>query len=150
MKNSFLIIVSALIVLGIFFAGCTNTSSSTATPVRTLSTIPTVASHTVTTSTTYQPNVVTSSAVDDFTVLEDHVETGDYGAKYIVGTLKSNRDVTYSYVQVTINLYDSSNTQVGSTLANVNNLEPFAAWKFKAPIMNSDATTYKIMGVNAF
>jgi hypothetical protein len=127
MKNFHVIIVSALIVLGIFFAGCTSTTTSNA-PVQTLSTI--------------KP----ASSNSDFTFVEDHSNKAE---NYIGGTIKSNTDKTYSYVQVTINLYDASGAQIGSTVANTNNLEPYGTWKYKAPVFYKDVATYKVMTVTA-
>lgn len=91
-----------------------------------------------------------SSTASDLQLVESHVETGDYGTKYIVGSVKNNGAKTYSYVQVTINLYDNSGAQVGSTLANVNNLEPGGTWKFKAYWIEKDATNYKIKEITGW
>ena len=57
---------------------------------------------------------------------------------------KNNSNKTYKYVQVSINLYDDSNAQVGSTLANINNLEPNGTWKFKAVVLERNTTKYQI------
>jgi len=91
-----------------------------------------------------------SSTASDLQLVESHVDTGDYGLKYVVGTIKNTGGKTYRYVQVTINLYDNSGTQVGSTLANVNNLEPGGTWKFKAYWTEKDATNYKIKEITGF
>ena len=68
---------------------------------------------------------------------------------YIVGKVKNNTNKTYSYVQVSINLYKGE-SQAGSTLANVNNLEPGGTWEFKALVTNNDITGYKIVEVTGF
>jgi N-acetylmuramoyl-L-alanine amidase CwlA len=73
-----------------------------------------------------------------------------YSSKYIAGTVKNNTNKQYSYVQVEINLYDDAGNQVGSTLANANNLEPGGTWKFKAPIIEEKATKYKVKDVTGF
>lgn len=91
-----------------------------------------------------------SSTASDLQLVESHVENGDYGMKYIVGSVKNNGGKTYKYVQVTINLYDNSGAQVGSTLANVNNLEPNGTWKFKAMWLEKDATNYKIKEITGY
>lgn len=91
-----------------------------------------------------------SSTASDLQLVESHVENGDYGTKYIVGSVKNNGGKTYKYVQVTINLYDNSGAQVGSTLANVNNLEPGGTWKFKAMWLEKDATNYKVKEITGF
>lgn len=56
----------------------------------------------------------------------------------------------YSYVQVEFNLYDSAGNQLGSTMANVNNLEPGGTWKFDAPTLYDKAVTAKLKGVTHF
>jgi hypothetical protein len=93
-----------------------------------------------------------SSTKTDLQLIESHIEPDQYGVyNYVIGTVKNNNaGKTYGYVQVTINLYDKSGAQVGSTLANVNNLEPGGVWKFKAPIFEKDATNYKIKEITGF
>lgn len=53
----------------------------------------------------------------------------------------------YSYVQVTINLYDKDGNLIGSTLANVNNLEPGKTWKFKAIVIEDDTDSYEAVKI---
>jgi len=91
-----------------------------------------------------------TTSKDDLQLIESHTEAGQYGMKYIVGQVKNNGGKTFGYVQVTINLYDSSGAQVGSTMDNVNNLEPGGIWKFKAMWLKEDATTYKIKEITGF
>ena len=132
-----------LLMITIFFAGCVD-ESSVDTPV----------------SSTPYPGVKTTAKVttvkttvtpqEEFTLVESHVETGQYGNRYVVGIIKSNVNKQFSYAQVTINEYDSSGIQVGSTLANVNNLEPYGTWKFKAPILEESAEDFKVMKFTAF
>ena len=61
---------------------------------------------------------------EKFTLEEGHIgSTDEYGIRYkIEGTIKNNTDKQYSYVQVTFNLYDKDGAQIGSALANINNL----------------------------
>jgi hypothetical protein len=70
--------------------------------------------------------------------------------KYVTGTIKNNTSKEYSYVQVEINLYDNNENQLGSTLANVNNLEAGGTWKFEAIIYEEKATRYKIKEITGF
>ncbi len=70
--------------------------------------------------------------------------------RYIVGTIKNNSDKEFSYAQVEINIYDKSGAQVGSTLANTNNLESNGIWKFKAPIIEDNAASYKIKDITGY
>ena len=77
-------------------------------------------------------------------------QTEEFGIRYIGGTIRNNTDKTYSYVQVQINLYDNSGAQVGSTLANINNLEPHATWRFKAIVLEDSAKTAKVKAITGF
>jgi hypothetical protein len=144
MKPTLPLIVSVLIIAIVLMAGCASTSQPdyvvpTSTPTPTSIKIPTR---------TYTP---TSTPMENLQLIEAHQTTGDYGVKYIAGSIKNNAGKTYSYVQVTINLYDTSGAQVGSTLANVNNLEPGGIWKFKAVVINADdATNFKVKEITGF
>lgn len=68
-------------------------------------------------------------------VLEDG-HTGyadDYGISYYIeGYIKNNTDKEYSYVQVTFNVYDAENNNLGTCMANNTGLEGNGRWKFKA------------------
>jgi hypothetical protein len=75
---------------------------------------------------------------------------GQYGNRTIAGTVANSTGKTYGYVQVEINLYDGSGAQVGSTLANVNNLAPGAVWKFEAPVLEDSATRYEVKDITGF
>lgn len=82
-------------------------------------------------------------------VLDHKVESDEY-TRYVVGTVKNNTKKEYGYVQVEINLYDKDGAQVGSTLANANNLEAGGTWKFKAFVLEENAASYKIKDVTGF
>jgi asparagine N-glycosylation enzyme membrane subunit Stt3 len=94
------------------------------------------------------PAVSEKAQKPDLEVIDHNAQNDEY-VKYIVGTVKNNTTKQYSYVQVEINLYDASGAQVGSTLANANNLEPNGTWKFKA-IATEDFATYKIKDVTGY
>jgi hypothetical protein len=73
------------------------------------------------------------------------------GISYVVGTVKNNTSKQYSYVQVEINLYDESGAQIGSTLANTNNLEAGGTWKFKAVVLeDKNVKQYKVKNITGF
>ncbi len=74
----------------------------------------------------------------------------DYGVKGVCGTIKNNSDKTYSYAQVSINLYDASENLIGSTLANINNLAPQKQWKFQAIISEDNPASYKVEDITGF
>jgi len=132
MKKIGLIIIF-LMIIAIFSAGCCGATNTT-----------------VDKSGSLASGSGSSSSATDLQLVESHVETGDYGIKYIVGSIKNNGAKTYGYVHVTINLYDKTGAQVGSTLDNVNNLEPGGTWKFKAMWLEEDATSYKIKEITGF
>jgi hypothetical protein len=71
----------------------------------------------------------------------------DYGSRYLVGTVINNSSHEFAYVQIEFNLYDRSGTQVSSTFDNVNNLEAGGRWRFRALVMEDNATTAKLKGV---
>jgi uncharacterized protein YcfL len=146
MQKLVFLIVGLCLAL-VFVAGC---SDSTPTPVTPEQTLTPLVKSTVKTTVNPTVKITTVAAQEDFTLVESHVETGDYGTRYVVGTIKSNVNKQFSYAQVTINEYDSSGAQIGSTMANVNNLEPHATWKFKAPILEKSAVDFKVMKFTAF
>lgn len=81
--------------------------------------------------------------------LLDYSDESDGLLRYVVGHIKNNTNRTYSYVQISINLYNDG-TQVGSTLANVNHLEAGSTWEFKALITEDSATEYKIADISGW
>ncbi len=87
------------------------------------------------------------TSAEDLEVLEHSVIEDSY--PHIVGKVRNNTDKTYSYVQVSINLY-KDDVQLGSTLANINNLEPNSIWEFDALVTYEDFTSYKIVEVTGF
>lgn len=90
-----------------------------------------------------QTNVSTKTQLEviDSVVLQEGIFT------YITGTVKNNTSKKFNFVQIDINLYDQAGNQVGNTSANTNNFEGNSKWKFKAPVLQNNIKTYKIMGV---
>ena len=82
--------------------------------------------------------------------LVDSEGTYDGFAYYVNGTIKNNTDKQYSYVQVTFNLYDASGAQIGTAMANINNLEGNGTWKFKAIGGTQNATRYKLAEITGW
>ncbi len=92
---------------------------------------------------------------EKFTLEDGHTGSSDqYGLSYTIeGTIKNNTDKQYSYVQVTFNLYDSDGAQIGTALANINNLEQNGLWKFKALGSLGDGksvASYKLMEITGW
>lgn len=75
-----------------------------------------------------------------------HEVTKEYdkaGTHYIEGTVKNNSDKEYSYLQIEFVCYDKSGNNIGTALANTNNLLGNETWKFKAMGLFSDAKAAK-------
>ena len=80
-------------------------------------------------------------------ILEHHMEWGDYGTLYIVGTAKNVGKKRLSYGSVEAKFYDADGSLIGNSLDNFNNLEPGETWKFKVTYFGMDAenvATYKL------
>lgn len=93
--------------------------------------------------------VKTTQNQEKFTLLESN---GDYDgfAFYVTGTIKNNTDKQYTYVQVTFNLYDADGAQIGTALANINNLESNGTWKFKAIGPTEKPASYKLADITGW
>lgn len=85
----------------------------------------------------------------DLEIVDAAFRRGEY-ATQVVGTIVNHGSRTYAYAQVTFRLYDEDGNQVGSTLANINNLDGNGSWKFAAPVLNSAATRALIGDVTTF
>ncbi len=75
---------------------------------------------------------------------------GEYGNRFLKGVVVNNTGKSYRYASVQFNLYDASGAQVGSAIANVNNLEPHGKWKFEASVLQDTATKARLIGVNGY
>lgn len=69
---------------------------------------------------------------EPYTVSEEVLDTSNQFAVTITGTLTNNTESEKSYIQITYNLYDADGAQVGTALANTNNLKAGGTWKFEA------------------
>ena len=90
---------------------------------------------------------------EKFTLVEvSNAYYDGYVAYYIEGTIKNNTEKSYSYVQVTFNLYDKDGVQLGTALANINNLEANGTWKFKAigTGEGSQVASYKLVEITGW
>jgi hypothetical protein len=79
-----------------------------------------------------------------------YIRRGEYGNRAIVGDVTNKSAESYSYVAVNFNLYDAYGVQVGSTLANVNNLDAHGTWNFEAPVLEESAQPAKLVEITAF
>ncbi|MCE5322107.1 FxLYD domain-containing protein [bacterium] len=87
----------------------------------------------------------TSQTTKDLTLQDWSVE-----GQSIKGVVKNNSNRTYSYVQIEFNVYDSSNAQIGSAMANINNLEPGGIWKFEAVALEDNVASAKFKDLSGW
>lgn len=145
-RNSLALLVIGF-VLGVIGAGSTEGSSTTATPEKPITT--NSAKAPANGSTSVEASKESKVKKPDLELLEAKAISDGY-ATYIVGKVRNNTSRKYSYVQVEINLYDGDGNLLGSTVDNVNNLEPGAVWRFKAPVFYDQAKKFKIMNITGF
>ena len=91
-----------------------------------------------------------SSWKDQFSITDLGWKRGEFGNLFVIGKLTNRTDSSFSYIQIEINCLDETGAIVGSTLANLNNLEPHETWKFEAIITDERTKRFRIKGVTAF
>ena len=69
---------------------------------------------------------------EPYTVSDEALDGSNPYYAYITGTLTNNTEDEKSYIQVSYNLYDADGAQIGTALANTNNLKAGGTWKFEA------------------
>lgn len=90
-------------------------------------------------------------ATERFTLVSDEMTTDSIGSCYIEGTIQNNTDKSYTYVQVTFNIYDANGNQLGTAVDNINNLEPNATWKYKAIGLTTEKVqSYKFVEITGW
>lgn len=90
-------------------------------------------------------------SVEQFSLVSDEMTTDSIGSCYIQGTIQNNTNKSYSYVQVTFNLYDAEGNQLGTAMDNINNLEPNATWKYKAIGLTTEKVhSYKFVEITGW
>lgn len=75
-----------------------------------------------------------------------------YSAK-IIGTAKNPTNKKYSYAQIEFSVYDASGNNLGTALANINNLSSGDTWNFEASLLSfpsSRPTSYKLVDITAW
>ncbi len=91
------------------------------------------------------------SSTGGLKVVSHEVSYGEYGNPAVTGIIENTSNETYGYVQVSVNIY-KGDTQVSSTMANTNNLQPGTKWKFEAQILQDvqGDLRYEITEVTGF
>lgn len=88
---------------------------------------------------------------EDKLVLGDWaLQRGDYGNYYIVGIVKNNSSQHFKYAQISFITYNGKGEQIGTSWANISDLEPRGTWKFKAHLTNEEVNTVKFSKITAF
>ena len=89
---------------------------------------------------------------EPYTISDETLDTSNpYGVK-ITGILVNNTDEDKSYLQIEYNLYDADGAQIGTALANINNLKAGGTWKFEAASMEKpeDVVNWERVDVSGF
>ncbi len=73
----------------------------------------------------------TAEEQEPYTISEEAEDRSDYYFK-ITGILTNNSDSDKDYIQVEYVLYDADGNQIGTALANTNNLKAGGTWKYEA------------------
>ena len=89
---------------------------------------------------------------NSYSIADEQMDVSNPYALYITGTLTNNTDKQVSYIQVEYNLYDADGAQVGTALANTNNLQAGGVWKYEAVGTASpdEVASYELMNVTGF
>lgn len=89
---------------------------------------------------------------EPYTVTDEQLDASNPYATYITGTLTNTTDNEVSYIQVEYNLYDADGAQIGTALANTNNLKAGGVWKFEAigTASPDEVASFELVDVTGF
>lgn len=89
---------------------------------------------------------------EPYTISDETLDTSNPYDVKITGTLVNNTDEDKSYLQIEYNLYDADGAQIGTALANINNLKAGGTWKFEAASMEKpeDVADWERVDVSGF
>ena len=89
---------------------------------------------------------------EPYTIADEQLDDSNQFVVYVTGTLTNNTDDEVGYIQVEYNLYDADGAQVGTALANTNNLKAGGAWKFEAlgTASPDEVASYELVDVTSF
>ena len=89
---------------------------------------------------------------DPYTITEEAADTSSSFDYAITGILTNNSGRDADYVQVTYNLFDADNNQIGTAMANTSNLKAGGTWKFKASSLKnpSEVARFELGDVTGF
>lgn len=94
-------------------------------------------------------NTTSKSKLEEITPPE--IATGEFGNKTINGAMKNISGKTLSYVQLTFALFDSDGAQIGTAIANINNLTADSVWKYSASALTLENwTSFQLTETTAY
>ena len=54
------------------------------------------------------------------------------------------------YIEVTFTLYDADGNNIGTALANTNNLKDGGTWKFEAIVLEDDVASFELNEITGY
>ncbi|MBC8138808.1 MAG: hypothetical protein H8F28_23260 [Fibrella sp.] len=66
----------------------------------------------------------------------------------ITGSIKNKTTEELPYLQIRLAILDKNGEQIDTAIANTSPVAPNAVWKFKAPVVNDKAATFKVIDVS--
>ena len=90
----------------------------------------------------------TETSKEKYTITDEAFDTSNPYMASITGKLTNNTD----HLQIEYTLYDNEGNQIGTALANVNNLKAGATWKFEAATFKApdEIGSYELADVTGF
>lgn len=64
--------------------------------------------------------------------------------------IKNNSGSDKGYIQISFTLYDADGNNIGTALANTNNLKDGGTWKFEAIALENDVKSFELDEVSGF
>lgn len=89
---------------------------------------------------------------EPYTVVDETLISDNPYMAVIAGTLTNNTDSDKSYIQVEYVIYDADGAQIGTALANTNNLKAGGTWKFEAAstVEPDEVASWELADVTGF
>lgn len=90
--------------------------------------------------------------ISETTLSVEYNEYIGYSAT-IKGIAKNNTRKNYSYASVEFSVYDSAGNNLGTAIANINNLASGDSWSFEASLFSfprTRPTSFKLVEINAW
>ena len=87
---------------------------------------------------------------DDLEMLAGVKGSADGQTMVIAGRVRNNRAKPYRYAQITFQVYNKADEQIGTALANIAGLEAGGTWRFEARCFCKGGSTFKLAGVTGY